>query len=215
MLTKNKLPLLIALILCLESLIYLWSYWTSTLDTSNFFAIESEFIFDKCARNSGRVASAINLIILLMIGYFGIKHIYHDYNKKDKFRVLITLFAVNHLVHFFFVFQTFKHHTMTLNISENMHGFITFICIHLIPIILWTFKNLSKVLYISIILHLFNASYFIMETFYNKITPDKPAYHNQFGIAVTSSVCIYILYRVFREFKLNPTVSGHHNDDRK
>lgn len=215
MLTKSKLPLLISLIICLEILIYLWAFWTSTLDKSNFFAIESEFIFDKCARNSGRVSSALNLIILLMIGYFGLKQIYHDDSKKDKFRILITLFAINHLVHFFFVFQTFKHHTHALNISDNKHGFFTFMCIQLIPIILWTFKNLSKVLYISIILHLINASYFIMETFYNKITPEKPAYHNQFGIAVTTAACIYILYRVFREFKLNPTISGHRNDDAK
>lgn len=213
MLTKNKLPLLIALIICLEIVIYLWAFWTSTLDKSNFFAIESEFIFDKCARNSGRVSSALHLIILLMIGYFGLKQIYLDDKKKDEFRVLITLFAVNHLVHFFFVSQTFKHHTMALNISENKHGFITFICIQLIPIILWTFKNLNQLLYISIILHLFNTSYFIMETFYNKITPEKPAYHNQFGIAVTTAACIYILYRVFREFKLNPTISGYRDKD--
>jgi hypothetical protein len=213
MLTKKKLPLLVASIICLEIAIYLWAVWTSTLDKSNFFAIEPEFIFDKCARNSGRVSSTLNLIILLMIGYFGLKQIYHDGKKRDKFRILITLFAVNHLVHFFFVFQTFKHHTMALDIFENKHGFITFICIQLIPIILWTFKKLTTVLYISIILHLFNVSYFIMETFYNKIKPDKPAYHNQFGIAVTTAACIYILYRVFREYKSNPILSGHHDED--
>jgi len=205
--TKNKLPLLIALIICLEIVIYLWAFWTSTLDKSNFFAIDSEFIFNKCARNSGRVASAINLIILLMIGYFGLKQIYRDDQKNNNFRVLITLFAVNHLIHFFFVFQTFKQHTMALNISENKHGFITFICILLIPVVLWTFKKLNRTLYICIILHLFNVSYFIMETFYNKIKPEKPAYHNQFGIAVTTAACIYILYRIFREFKSNTTIA--------
>jgi len=104
---------------------------------------------------------------------------------------------------------------MALNISENKHGFITFICIQLIPIILWTFKKLNTALYISIILHLFNVSYFIMETFYNKIKPDKPAYHNQFGIAVTTAACIYILYRVFREYKSNSTVSRHPDNDAK
>lgn len=211
MLTKNKLPILIVLIICLEILIYLWAFWTSTLEMSNFFAIESAFIFDKCARNSGRVASALNLTILLMIGYYGLKQIYLDYKKKDVFRVLITLFAVNHLVHFFFVFQTFNHHTMALNISDNKHGFITFICIQLIQIILWTFKNLNKVLYISIILHLFNASYFIMETFYSKIKPEKPAYHNQFGIAITTAACIYVLYSVFREYKSNSTIADATN----
>jgi hypothetical protein len=52
-----------------------------------------------------------------------------------------------------------------------------------------------------------------METFYNKIKPDKPAYHNQFGIALTTAACIYILYRVFREYKLNSTFNGHRDND--
>lgn len=207
MLTKNKIPLLVASIICLEIVIYLWALWTSTMDKSNFFAIEPAFIFDKCARNSGRVSSALNLFILLMIGYFGLSKIYNDNTKWDKLRILITLFAVNHLAHFFFVFQTFKQHTMAFNISENKHGFTTFICILIIPIILWTIKNLSKFLYLIIILHLFNVSYFIMETFYNKIKPDKPAYHNQFGILVTTVACVYILYRIFREYKLKVTAN--------
>ncbi len=205
MLTKNRLPLLISLVICIEIVIYWWAYRTSTVEKSNFFAIESDFIFDKCARNSGRVSSALNLVILLMIGYFGLKRIYVDHVKKDQFRVLITLFAVNHLVHFFFVFQTFKHHTMALNISENLHGFLTFMSVLLIPVILWTSKKLNRLLYVYIILHVFNVSYFIMETFYNKIKPEKPAYHNQFGIVVTTAACIYIVYRVFREYKLNST----------
>lgn len=201
MLTKNKLPLLISLVICFEILIYWWAYWTSTLDRDNFFAIESQFIFDKCARNSGRISSALNLAILLLIGYFGLKRIYLDNAKKDAFRVLITLFAVNHLVHFFFVFQTFRHHTLTLDVSENKHGFVTFLCIQVIPVVLWKFKDLNKGLYLLVVLHLFNVSYFIMETFYNKISPEKPAYHNQFGIYVTTAACLYVLYRAFREYQ--------------
>ncbi len=196
------MPVLVASTICLELVIYLWAVWTSTLDKANFFAIEPEFIFDKCARNSGRVSSVLNLSVLLMMGYFGLKQIYQDQAKRDKFRILITLFAVNHLLHFFFVFQTFKHHTQIFDLSENKHGFATFISVQLIPLLLWTFRKLNKVLYIYILLHLLNVSYFIMETFYNKIKPDKPAYHNQFGIAVTSAACIYVLYRAFREFRL-------------
>jgi hypothetical protein len=118
MLTKNKIPLLIAFICCLEVVIYLWAVCTT----------EAEFVSDKCARNSGRASSLINLTILLMIGYFGLKKIYLDEKKKDAFRILITLFAINHLVHFFYVFQNFKHHAWVFSVTENMHGFITFIC---------------------------------------------------------------------------------------
>ena len=201
MLTKNKIPILIISIVGLEIAIYLWAVWTSKLDTSNLFAIEPEFVFNKCARNSGRVSSALILIILLMVGYFGLKSIYIDNSKKNSFRILITLFAINHLIHFFYVFMNFKSHTMLLNVSENKHGFITFIFILLIPIILWIFKNLNAVLYVGIILHLFNVSYFINETFLSKVKPDKPAYHNQFGIVVITVACLYVLYGIFREYK--------------
>jgi succinate dehydrogenase hydrophobic anchor subunit len=203
MLTKKRMPLLIVSILCIEVLIYLWAVWTASLDRSNFFSITPEFIFDKCARNSGRVSAALILIILLMSGYYGLKEIYRDEKKKDSFRILMTLFTINHLIHFLFLFLRFRSHSATLDIAENLHGFITFIFIVLIPIILWANKNLNKLLYFAIILHLFNVCYFINKTFLGKVKPDHPAYHNQFGIVVITAACLYVMYRVFRENKRN------------
>ena len=209
MLTKKRIPLLIALICCIELLIYSWSVWTATFDRSNFFGIEPEFIFNKCARNSGRISAALILITLLMVGYYGLKEIYSDDKKKDTFRILITLFGFNHLIHFLFLFLTLKSNGVPLDFGEpihvggTLHGFITFIFIILIPFILWTYENLNKLLYFGIILHLFNVSCFIIKTFWGKIKPDHPAYHNQFGIAVITATCIYILYRIFIENKRN------------
>jgi hypothetical protein len=197
--TMRKLPLFIVTILVVELVIYFWSVLTSTLKVDNFFAIEPAFIFDKCARNSGRVSSALNLYILLLIGYHGLFQIYADASKLKTFKQLISLFAINHLTHFLFVFQNFKHHQMALDVSENKHGFFTFLCITAFPIILWRFKKLNRGLYIALTLHLCNVSYFIMETFFNKIKPDKPAYHNQVGIVITAAACVYILYRFTRD----------------
>ncbi len=211
MLTKNRLPLLIVLILCIELLIYLWAAWTATLDRSNFFAIEAEFIFAKCARNSGRVSSAIILTTLLMIGYYGLKEIYRDEKKKETLRILITLFTINHLVHFIFVVQNFKSISKPFLVSDNTHGFITFIFIALIPIILWTVKNLSRTLYAAIILHLFNVSYFMCKTFLGKVKPDHPAYHNQFGIFALTTACIYVLFSIFRENRISTPDTGMAN----
>ena len=191
MLTKKRLPLLIAFIFVLEVVIYLWAVWVT----------EPEFVSNKCARNAGRASEALNLTILIMVGYFGLKQIYADDKKKDAFIILMTLFAVNHLIHFYYVYQNFKTHAMVLDVSDNKHGFVTFICIVLMTIALWIFKNLNKVFYICILLHLFNASYFIMDTLNNKIKPDIITFHYKFGIVITSSALIYILYRVFRENK--------------
>ena len=199
MLTKNRIPLLIVLICCIEIIIYLWAVFTT----------EADFVINKCARNAGRTSEALNLAILTMVGYFGLKQIYSNEKNKDTFRILMTLFAFNHIIHFFFVYQNFKSHAMPLDISDNKHGFVTFICIVLMTIALWTFKNLNKMLYISIIFHLFNVSYFIMETLYNKIKPDIITIHYKFGIFITSTAMLYILYRVVRENKIKYLVATH------
>lgn len=210
MLTKNRLPLLVALICCTEILIYLWAVWTSTFDGDNFFAIQPEFIFDKCARNAGRVSSAIFLIALLMVGYVGLRKIYADEKKRESFLVLMTLFSVNHLIHLMYVIIRFRSHGKTipltgpLEIAGPAHGIITFAGIVLIPLVLWRYKQLSNVLYFVIIAYLLNNSSFIVKTFMSKVKPpDAPAYHNQFGMVVFTLVCFYILYRVYLENRRN------------
>jgi hypothetical protein len=203
LLTRNRIPLLIASVCCIEALIYLWALWTASLDKSNFFAIEPEFVLDKCARNSGRVSAALILMILLMVGYYGLKKIYEDNRRKESFFILMTLFTSNHLIHFLFVFLRIQSHHKELHIGENLHGFITFIFIVATPFILWTFKNLNRALYVGIVLHLFNVSYFMNETFLGKVTPSNAAYHNQFGIVAITAACLYVLYSVFRESKQN------------
>ena len=198
--TKQILLYTITLLL-VEVLIYLWAAWTSTLESSNFFAIEPAFIFDKAARNSGRISSAINLAMAVMLVYYGFSKIYANPKLKDRFRLLITLFAINHCTHFLFVYQNFSHHQMNLSIGENLHGFITFIGLLTMPFIVWIFAKPNKILFSIILINLLNQSYFIMETFFNKIKPDKPAYHNQFGIYITALVLIMVVFKFIGELR--------------
>jgi hypothetical protein len=191
MLMKRRIPLFLVMVFCLEAIIYFWAVWTT----------EAEFVFDKCARNSGRVSSMLNLLILVLIGHFSFKRIYEDEHKKNTFRILLSLFAINHLIHFFYVFQSFRSHSWDLSVSENLHGLITFIFIMIIPVLVWMKEKGGKLFFIALTLHLFNVSYFIMKTFYSKVQPDKPAYHNQFGILVTIAALFYVLFSFFREYR--------------
>lgn len=216
-LTKKRLPLLIAIICCIELSIYLWSVWTSTLNLNNFFAIQSEFIFDKCARLAGRISSFLILITLFMVGYYGMKYIYNNEKIKESFLILIILFTCNHLIHLLFVILRFRSHDDSisihgpLEIGGTIHGIITFSSIVIIPFIIWNYKRLSKFLYFVIILHLLNISCFIIKTFLSKVKPpEHPAYHNQFGIAIICAACIYILYRVYVENKKNAPVNNYY-----
>jgi hypothetical protein len=203
MLTIKRIPLFLLIICGLQLLIYLWAAWTTTFEHSNFFAIEPEFIFDKCARIAGRISSVLILFTLLMVGYYGLKKIYSDEKKRTSFLILLTLFTFNHLIHLLFVLLRFRTHAAPLSIQENLHGFITFIFIIIVPVILWTNQHLNKFLYFGIIVHLLNISYFINKTFVGKVKPDHPAYHNQFGVVVITAACMFILYRVYLENKRN------------
>jgi hypothetical protein len=195
MLSKKKLPLSIGIILLVELCVYLWAIFTT----------DPEFVFDKCARNSGRTSSSLILIILIGIGQYGLVKVYMDSAKKEIFQALIVLFSINHFIHLFFVFVNFNHHSMDLTISDNLHGFITFSMLLGVPIIVWYQKRLNKIFYLIILLHLLNVTYFIIKTFESKITPERPAYHNLFGIKLLCLAWVYILYRIIIEARQSLT----------
>lgn len=188
---KLKLPILISLIIILNILIYYRA-----------FMIEpAERVFAECARNSGRTAAAINLILLFMLGHYGLQTIFHEKLKKNIFQILITLFAINHLIHFFFVFQNFNIQAMELNVYDHLHGFITFISLIIIPFIVFFFKKLSVPLYAFIIAHFFNVTYFISISFYARYKPEDPAYLHRIGVAVMILALLYVLYRSIIEMR--------------
>ncbi|MFT5725559.1 MAG: hypothetical protein ACI9JN_002684 [Bacteroidia bacterium] len=204
MLKKYRLPILIAL--------------TFGLNVIIFFRAEStieglEKVLAECARNSGRTSAALNLAMLFMLGFFGLKSIYRDESKKNIFRILMTIFAVNHLIHFFFVSRYFDSQLWELDIPSNLQGFVTFIFILIVPIAIWTFKRLNKVLYFVILAHFFNVTYFISKSFYSRYKPEDPAYLHRLGILIMIGALLYIVYRVIRDWstKLEPMISSLDN----
>lgn len=210
MLTQKRLPLFIGLICLIEILVYLYADWTSKLDRNNFFSIESKYVFDKSARIAGRISSSIILTVLLMLAYWGTKKIYTNTKTKDTFLVLITLFSVNQIIHLLFVFLLFKNYGKSITfdgpieIGGPVHGLITFATIATIPFILWRIKSLTNLSYLILIIHLFNATIFIVKTFLGKINlPAHPAYHNQFGVLMLSLVWIFIIIRIIVENRVS------------
>ncbi len=196
--TEIKMLYFIAVIICLEVLIYLWSAWTASLKKDNYFAISHQLIFEKCARNSGRVSAILNLVIVLMIGIFGLKRIYFEKVNFDIFFNLVTILAINHLIHFFYISQNFKRKSLKIKLAQEKRGIFTYICITLFPIFIWYFKNLNTVLYACIILHLLNVSYVFLLALKTKIRyKSKITIHNRFGIIATIVAWIFVVYRVF------------------
>ena len=191
---KKKLPIIISLITVLNIGIYFTATYLESPDR----------VFAECARNSGRTSAAINLILLVFIGLFGLKKIYRDKVKLGVFQSLILSFTMNHLIHFFFVYQNFSGQKMKLGILEKLHGAITFVCIILVPFIILTSKKLTNILYFFILLHLFNVTYFISISFYARYKPgEDEAYLHRLGILTMILMLFYVVFRVYRERLVN------------
>jgi hypothetical protein len=187
MLRNKKIQLFILLIILLNIGIYFTALSTETADR----------VFAECARNSGRTAAAINLFLLFFIGHFGLKTIYSDHNKLKLFKLFITLFAINHLIHFFFVFQNFKWHQMDLNVYNHLHGFVTFISLLTLPMVVNRFKRLSRLLHLYLVIYFFNVTFFIGISFYARFKPGiDEAYLHRTGILLMIAALFYVVFRV-------------------
>lgn len=153
------------------------------------------------------MSAAINLILLLLIGHYGLTNIYKEESKLKFFRLMITLFTINHLIHFFFVYQNFNWHKMDLNVYDNLHGFITFISLIIIPIVVYRLNRLSKVFYYLLLVYFFNVTYFIGISFYGRYKPGiDEAYLHRIGILIMIFALLYVIFRVFAEgIKKNKT----------
>lgn len=166
------------------------------------FTIEpSVEIFAECARNSGRTSALINLIILLILGYFGLKHILTSTTLKNTLTTLTILFAVNHFIHFLFVIQNFDSYGYDFIATEHLHGMFTFFSIFIIPFLLHWLKKLHWSIYTLIILHFYNVTYLISDTFYARYKPIDPAYLHRIGVVVMILACVYIFYRTVIELR--------------
>jgi|AntRauTorckE5430_2_1112549.scaffolds.fasta_scaffold55473_1 hypothetical protein len=188
-LRELRLPFFVLAVFCLNILIYVRALLTIEPDN---------IIFLECVRNSGRTSAGLNLLILLIIGHWGLKTIYNDRYKKKVFLLLFLLFAVNHLIHLFFIVQHFiVQERELLGITYNMRALITFMCIILIPLILIRFRKLNKILYAIILAHIFNVTYLISELFYARYKPFDPAYIHRIGVVIMIGSILYILYRVY------------------
>lgn len=152
-------------------------------------------MFAECARNSGRTSAAINLIMLLFLGRFGLKDVFGDANKKSWFFWLASLFCVNHLLHFVFVSQNFNLHHEALIWTDHIHGVILYLGLVALPFAIYFFKKMNPILYVLILAHLLNVTYMISITFWGRYKPVDPAYMHRIGVGVMILAVLYLLYR--------------------
>ena len=81
-----------------------------------------------------------------------------------------------------------------------LHGFITFISLIALPIIVYKLNRLSKIFYYLLIIYFFNVTYFIGISFYGRYKPGiDEAYLHRIGILIMIFALIYVVFRIFTE----------------
>ena len=110
------------------------------------------------------------------------------------------MFAINHVIHFYFVSRNFEIHNRSVGILDNLHGFITYLLILIAPVIAFFYRNLNHLLYTFFILHIINVTYFIGISFYGRIKPIDPNYMHQIGIFIMISAVLLMLFDIFRNW---------------
>ena len=190
-LKELRLPIILSAIVILNILIYLRAQ--ATIEPYNI-------IFVECVRNSGRTSAGLNLVLLLLIGHWGLKFIYQDRTLKKVMLLLFIAFAANHLIHLFFITQHFITQERELvDIAHNKRALITFISVILMPIILLSFNKFNNLIYLLILVHVFNVTLLICKLFYARYKPYDPAYMHRIGVVIMIGCMLYIIYRVFTE----------------
>lgn len=155
--------------------------------------------FAECARNSGRTSALLNLLLIFMLGHYGFKAIYKKTELKNAFYNLAALLAVNHLIHFIFLYNSIQTLQQNFNPANNKRGIFLFVCITIYPVVYNFIKKLNPIFYVLTLLHFINLTYFMCETFYSRYKPVDPAYLHRLGVLVMIATLIYILYRVYKE----------------
>ncbi len=195
---KIKYPYLLTffMVILLEFVVFLWA---------NISVEYSDYVFEKCARNSGKASALINIILLSQLVHYGLKGLFQKRERKVQFDLLVFAFALNHLIHFSFILGNFNSKHLELIPAEHVHGVLSFGLILFAPVILGLSKILSGRIYFLILLYIVNSSLFIIKTFVSLISPERYAYFHQFAILVIINLLIGLIYRVYTENRINST----------
>lgn len=125
----------IILVALLELAVFYWSA---------YFAPSSELGFQLASRYSARVSFVIFSFVLLFTGILGLKKIYSRESYRKVFMTLIGAFAVNHLIHFYFLAMNHWVQGLDLFIVKNAFGTLAYLTLSLIPVYYWNRPNISS-----------------------------------------------------------------------
>lgn len=157
---KRKAFLFCVAISILEIAIYFWSCWV---------APSENLIYQLAARYSARVSFFIFSITLLLVGALGLNKIFSNEKWRSYFILFLLTFALNHLIHFFYLAMNHWVQDISLISLKNGGGTIGYILLTLAPFYLWKITSLSQKQYWAIQLYILTISTFFIIAYLKRL----------------------------------------------
>ena len=132
-------PILLNLVI--EAMIYFY-----TLDITD----DPEIIYSLRARYSARLSFIILCTLGTWIASLGLNNIFANAKKRELLMAGIAAFSVNHLIHYYFLFQNFEVSGLDITSKYISFGALAYVILTLAPFLIWKWNSLTPLRYYSI-----------------------------------------------------------------
>jgi hypothetical protein len=190
---KNKLMLFSGVVMVLEIAIFFWVDYISTADY---------LVYQLAARYSGRLSFMIFAGMMLFTGIVGLKQIFKTERLKSFFIILLSLFSVNHVLHFYFLAMSHLEQNETLLIPKNIIGGTAYILLILSPFYLFKREMTTKIYWsVQSFLFLLTVIFFVSYLRRFMIEFPQPTHIGVlYSIITTIGLLVFLNgYKVFKE----------------
>lgn len=161
---KNEAIAIIAVLLWETGIYFLSAHMSDNEDLK----------YQLCARYSARTSFFMLLTILFWIGLRRLSTIYGKENTRMIFVSAMLCFAINHLIHFFYVVLHYRYQQLSLLKPGNIFGAIGYLAIVALPLYLLQKKSLTKGRCITIHLLLYTTTLMFLATYLGRLSKELP-----------------------------------------
>ncbi len=103
-----------------------------------------DVLYSLRSRYSARISFAILSILGLWIASLGLHTIFANEEKRNILIGGITAFSINHLIHYFYLYNNFEVNDLDIQSKYVSFGALAYIVLALAPLVIWRWNTLTR-----------------------------------------------------------------------
>lgn len=162
--------------------------------------------FSLKARYSARISFATLTIIGIWMAAIGLKNIFANDKKRQLFIGGILAFTINHLIHYWYLYQNFEANGLDISSKYISFGALSYLILTFVPILIWKWNQLTKSRYYMlsgfIVLMISICLYTYSSRFESNLPLPPPSWLFSIFIGIGGIVILGILGRIWKDKNL-------------